>query len=185
MPAPRLILVMGVACTGKSTLASALADALARRFIEADDHHPGANIAKMRAGTPLSDEDRRPWLDALRAAVSAELEAGRSVVLACSALKAAYRAHLLPPDHPALVVHLTAPRKHIADHLRRRAELGTHFMPPALLDSQLATLEPPTGREPGIHRVLTLPAYADPPRQIEQVRAALAERFAGPRDTVR
>lgn len=165
---------MGAAGTGKSTLATALATALSIAFIEADTHHPAANIAKMRAGVPLTDHDRRPWLDALRAAVDAERAAGRPVVLACSALKAAHRARLLPPDHGTLVIHLTGAPALIADRLRRRAEAGTHFMPPSLLDSQLADLEPPTAREPGIAQVLTLPADANLASQIEQVRGILA-----------
>jgi len=175
VPEPGLILVMGVAGTGKSTLGAALAAVLSRAFIEADDHHPAANIAKMRAAVPLTDDDRRPWLDALRAAVDAERAAGRAVVLACSALKAAHRARLLSPDHPALVVHLTGAPSLIASRLRRRAESGTHFMPPSLLESQLAALEPPAPSEPGIAQVLTLPADAQIAAQIEQVRGGLAD----------
>ncbi|MBA3878460.1 MAG: gluconokinase [Sphingobium sp.] len=135
---------MGVSGCGKSTYGRALAGASAARFIEGDDLHGAANVAKMHAGIALTDADRWPWLDRIAAAVNAAL-AGGPVVATCSALRRAYRdrlrAGIAAPVHFVL---LDVPR----DELRRRmAERTGHFMPPELLDSQLATLEWPGGDE--------------------------------------
>lgn len=128
------VLVMGVAGSGKSSVGAALAKALGWRFIEGDDHHPPANIAKMSAGTPLADEDRAPWL----ATLAVELNRQPDAVLACSALKQEYR-NLLATD---LVVWLHGDKTLIAERMERRAD---HFMPPSLLDSQFEILEAPSG----------------------------------------
>lgn len=138
--APVHVVVMGVAGTGKTTVGRRLADHLRRRYVEGDDHHPPENVAKMAAGTPLTDEDRRPWLDELAAVLAGEHAAGRGVVLGCSALRRPYRDRLrggLPP-RSLLFVHLDADRA----VLERRMAGRRHFMPTALLDSQLDTLEP-------------------------------------------
>src|SRR5699024_4722033 len=117
-----------------------VAQALDRRFVDADDLHPAANKSKMRSGIPLTDEDRAPWLDS----VAAEAARAPAPVIACSALKRSYR-DLLRKSAPELVfIHLDAPREVIAGHLAHRDH---EFMSTALLDSQLATLEPLTAEE--------------------------------------
>jgi gluconokinase len=171
---PTLILIMGVCGTGKSTLGAALARHIDAPFIEADDFHPPANIEKMRSGTPLDDADRAGWLASLRRAAHHEVNQYGTAVLACSALKAAYRAELLRDLKGAcLVVHLTADRNEIDRRLRQRHSEGGHYMPASLLDSQLAILEPPQPSEPGVSKVLTLSAYADLASQIEAVLSQL------------
>jgi gluconokinase len=133
---------MGVSGAGKTRFGRALASALGWDFADADDYHSAANVAKMRAGTPLTDADRAPWLASLRAEIGGRLEQGRPLVLACSALKQDYRTILLADD-PLRVrfIHLDGPPELIAARLAGRAG---HYMPPALLASQLATLEAPS-----------------------------------------
>ncbi|MGR3541179.1 MAG: gluconokinase [Hasllibacter sp.] len=133
------ILVMGVSGSGKTSVALALADRLGAAFVEADDHHPPANVAAMSRGVPLTDAMRRPWLEAVGDAV-ARCRAARPVVVACSALKRAYRDVLRRRAGPLDIVHLTAPRALIFARMAARRD---HFMPAALLDSQIADLEPP------------------------------------------
>jgi gluconokinase len=128
------LVVMGVSGCGKSSLGAALAAALALPFTDADDLHPAANRAKMAAGQPLTDADRAPWLQAVGAVL-----APNAGVVACSALRRAYRDRLRETAGPVQFLHLTAPRGVIA--LRLAARRG-HFMPVALLESQFATLEP-------------------------------------------
>ncbi len=138
---PVVIVVMGVSGSGKTVHGRALASALGWEFADADDFHPVANIAKMVAATPLDDADRAPWLAALRTEIEARLAAGRPLVLACSALKQAYR-DALWADRPRMrLVHLEGPRELLAARLANRS---LHYMPPALLDSQLAALEAPS-----------------------------------------
>jgi len=134
------ILVMGVSGSGKSTLASALADDLGWAMLEADDFHPPENKAKMAAGVALDDKDRAPWLAALASDLRDHASRGEAVVLACSALKESYRQTLRGGDPDLLVVWVHGTRDLLA---RRMADRAGHFMPPALLDSQLATLENP------------------------------------------
>ena len=136
------ILVMGVSGSGKSTLARALADDLGWTMLEADEFHPSANKSKMAAGVSLDDTDRAPWLAALAAAIRDHASRSEPVVLACSALKEAYRQVLRSGDPGLLIVWVHGPRELLA---QRMAERSGHFMPPALLDSQLATLEHPCG----------------------------------------
>lgn len=139
-PAPVVVVLMGVAGSGKSTVGSALAGALGWRFLDADAFHPPANIARMAAGVPLNDDDRAPWLAALRAAIDAAIAADSRTVLACSALKASYRRLLAIDGRRVVLVFLHGPRALLAARLAARSG---HFAPPSLLDSQLATLEPP------------------------------------------
>jgi len=166
MSAPTVTLVvMGVAGSGKSTLAEALADRLGADLVEGDDLHPPANVAKMRAGTPLDDADRRPWLLALAALIDEREAAGRSTVLTCSALRRGYR-DLLRDGHPSVrFVHLAVPLEVLRARLARRTG---HFMPASLLDSQLATLEPLHPDEPGLVVDGTAPVAA----LVEQVLRA-------------
>lgn len=139
-PAIAVTIVMGVSGCGKSTYAKALAAATGAHFVEGDELHGAANIAKMRAGVPLTDEDRWPWLDRIAAAVNEAASEG-AVVATCSALKRAYRDRLRRRiAAPVRFVLLDVP----TDELRRRiATRAGHFMSPGLLDSQLATLEWP------------------------------------------
>lgn len=136
-----IVLVMGVSGAGKSTIGRALADALQADFLEADAFHSEANVAKMASGTPLTDSDRWPWLDAIGAALDQAVMKDRKVVLACSALKQAYRDRLLKDSgRQGHTVFLTGDGALIAARLSGRSG---HYMPPTLLPSQLATLEPP------------------------------------------
>jgi gluconokinase len=136
-----VIIVMGVSGAGKSTVGAMLAENLGWPFHDGDDFHPPANVQKMRAGQPLNDTDRTPWLAAIRRHIATVNAAGRHAVIACSALKAAYRTVLRGGDGPAVqFVHLHGSPDLIQERLRARAG---HFMPSALLGSQFATLEPP------------------------------------------
>lgn len=159
MPAPSIIatlprcaiVVMGVSGCGKSTLVRELAPKLSCPAFEGDDFHDMANVSKMRAGQPLDDLDRWPWLDRLGAAIGGAVRDSDLAVAACSALKRSYRDRL---EHaagvPLLFVLLDGRREEIA---QRMAERTRHYMPASLLDSQFATLERPTAGE----RALTLP----------------------------
>lgn len=134
------IVVMGIAASGKTTLAQALARELNWDFIEGDDYHPLANIEKMRRGIPLDDEDRLPWLKAINHQLRQLSELGRDAVIACSALKRRYREILGRGLEPLRYVYLYGDPVLIR---RRIAARQDHFMPPELLDSQMATIEPP------------------------------------------
>ncbi len=145
LPPVAVIVVMGGSGAGKSTVARRVARRLGWDFEEGDALHPTANVAKMAAGVPLTDEDRRPWLEAVASWIDAELDAGRHGVITCSALKRAYRDQLRRPG--VMFVYLDVPR---AELQRRLARRRGHFMPASLLDSQLATLEPPTVDEDAV-----------------------------------
>lgn len=135
-----VVLVMGVSGSGKTTIGESLAARLGCEFADADDYHPPANVEKMRAGIALTDADRSPWLDLLRDLIRERLAAGDDLVLACSALRAAYRERLLAADPRVEIVYLKGDR----DLIRRRlAARAGHYMNPWLLDSQFATLEEP------------------------------------------
>jgi gluconokinase len=133
-------MVMGVSGVGKTTIGRALADRIGWTFIEADDDHSPENVAHMHAGIPLTDEDRKPWLDAVGRRVRSHLELGEDVVLACSALKDKYREQLRAITGPMTVIYLSASREVIA---KRLAQRHNHFMNATLLGSQIDTLEPP------------------------------------------
>ncbi|WP_436626000.1 gluconokinase [Sorangium sp. So ce136] len=138
--APVIVIVMGVSGAGKTTVGVQLARELGWAFVDADDLHPAANIEKMRSGKPLDEQDRAPWIAALVARIRQLLDEGRSAVIACSALKEAHRAQLLVDPARMRLVHLTGDPALIAARLATRAH---HFMPPDLLPTQLAALEPP------------------------------------------
>ncbi|QGH69103.1 gluconokinase [Pseudactinotalea sp. HY158] len=134
--APTAIVVLGVSGSGKTTIASALADSLDLDFRDADDLHSPANRAKMAAGQPLTDSDRRPWLDAVGGALA---RSERGVVIACSALRRVYRDRLREACPRVRFVHLDGDQGLLLERLNARAD---HFMPPELLQSQFDTLEP-------------------------------------------
>jgi carbohydrate kinase (thermoresistant glucokinase family) len=135
-----IAIVMGVSGSGKTTVAVRLASALGVAFLEGDDLHPRANVEKMKSGTPLTDDDRWPWLRAIAARIDQWRDAGQAGVVTCSALKRAYR-RILVGDRPEVrLVYLKGSRPLI--HQRMAARPG-HFMPLGLLDSQFATLEEP------------------------------------------
>jgi carbohydrate kinase (thermoresistant glucokinase family) len=161
MPFSRPVVVMGVSGSGKSTVGAALADALGVRFVDGDSLHPAANVAKMAAGIPLDDADRAPWLDAV-AAVLAE----GSVVIACSALRRVYRDRLRAAAPTLELVFLDGSRQLLASRMAARPG---HFMPTALLDSQLATLEVPGDDE---H-----PLTIDVAAPVAEIVASLTERM--------
>jgi carbohydrate kinase (thermoresistant glucokinase family) len=131
---------MGVSGCGKTTTGQTLAARHGWTFRDADSFHPPANIAKMSAGTPLTDEDRWPWLAAISAWIDERLAAGESAVVTCSALRRIYRDRLVGGRPQVRLVHLVGSRDLIAGRMEARRD---HFMPPGLLDSQFATLEPP------------------------------------------
>jgi gluconokinase len=135
-----IIIVMGVSGSGKTTIGTQLAEALDWTFVDADAFHPAANVEKMRRGVPLTEEDRRPWLSALRSQITEWLERHRSIVLACSALKAWYRRELLVDPSRMWLVYLKGPYSLIE---RRLAGRKDHFMGRELLASQYAALEEP------------------------------------------
>lgn len=137
---PCAVIVMGVSGSGKSTIATALADRLDWAFEDGDRFHPASNVTKMSAGHPLTDEDRWPWLQAIADEIDRVCEAGRHVVIACSALKRTYRNLLVHGRSDVRIVFLDGNQALIADRLAKRKG---HFMPPGLLDSQFKTLERP------------------------------------------
>lgn len=164
----RVLIVMGVSGSGKTTVGSRLAQHLGWDFAEGDDFHPAANVAKMAAGQPLTDADREPWLQAIAAWIDGELRAGRRGVVTCSALKRRYRYELRRTD--VRFIYLRVAR---AELERRLTSRPGHFMPASLLDSQLAALEPPAADE----AALTVDA-ADPEQSVETILAALESSAA-------
>jgi gluconokinase len=142
-----IVVLAGVSGSGKTTVGSLLASRLGWPFEDGDALHPPANVAKMRSGVPLTDEDRKPWLAAVAGWMDRQIAAGVSAVVACSALKRRYREFLLSGRPTARLVLLDADREVLADRLRER---HGHFFPVWLLESQLAALELPGPGEPGI-----------------------------------
>ena len=134
-----VFVVMGVSGCGKSTVGKLIAEKLGARYAEGDTFHPPANVEKMRGGQPLDDNDRAPWLAAMAAAIRDWNARGETVVLACSALKRRYR-DVLRTGGDVRFIHLAGDKATIAARLAARTD---HYMPPTLLDSQFATLEPP------------------------------------------
>lgn len=169
------IIVMGVSGSGKSTIGALLAERLGWPFADADGFHPPENVAKMAAGTPLTDADRWPWLDAIAAHIDAARKAGQPVVVACSALRRAYRERLRAGHGDLLFLHLSGAPEVIA---ARQAARQGHFMPPSLMASQFATLED-TVAEPD---AVTVSVKASPHEVVNAAMVAIS-RFtltAGP-----
>jgi gluconokinase len=161
VPAVMIVVVMGVSGSGKTTLAQGIAARLGWPFQEGDDLHPAANVEKMARGEALTDDDRRPWLEAVGEWMDERRAAGASAVLTCSALRRSYR-DLLRRGRPEVrFCHVTVD----PDLLRRRLEARHgHYMPPSLLPSQLATLEPLAADEPGV----TLSGEGEPGAVVEE-----------------
>ena len=170
MASARQVVVMGVTATGKSAVGTRLAARLDMAYIEGDEFHPEANIAKMAAGEPLTDDDRRPWLETLARMLADNRDAGIATVLGCSALRRSYRDILRGSMRSDAVgfVHLTAS----FDVLRERMEHREHFMPASLLQSQFDTLEPLDDDESGV--LLDVDA---PLEDVVDAAAAAVERF--------
>ena len=145
VPEPVVLVLMGVSGSGKSTIAALLAGQLGWDFEEGDDLHPPANVAKMHAGHPLDDEDRKPWLARVAQWIKEHTDAGRPGIITCSALKRSYR-DVLRGEH-VVFVHVAGSQEAIAARLASR---HGHYMPPSLLESQFATLEPPAPDERSI-----------------------------------
>lgn len=150
MPIPKTLIVMGVSASGKTTVSRLLGLALDYRVLDADDLHPQANIDKMRQGIALTDADRAPWLRSVAAWIAEQRAQGVGVVVACSALKRAYRDMLRDGDAQAVFVWLDVARQQLDQRIAQRPG---HFMPASLLGSQLDTLEPPAADERAVHVV--------------------------------
>lgn len=144
---PAHLVVMGVSASGKSTVAELLARQTGRTFAEADEFHSPANVEKMTAGIALTDEDRWPWLRAIRDWLTQRHQAGEQTVVTCSALRHAYRDVLREAAGDVVFVHLAGSREVLEARIGHR---GGHFMPASLLPSQLATLEPLADDEAGV-----------------------------------
>jgi carbohydrate kinase (thermoresistant glucokinase family) len=172
-------LIMGVSGSGKSTIAAGVAARLGWRLMEGDAFHPPANVAKMTSGTPLTDEDRWPWLRALAAEVDALQKRDESAVVACSALKRAYRAILVDHRPDVVLIYLQGSRALIGERMAARKG---HFMPAGLLDSQFATLEVPgeaPGEAPGAdENPFVVPIDPPPEAIIETIVTHLREHAA-------
>lgn len=173
---PVIVVVMGVAGSGKTTISALLAAALECRFQEGDDLHPRENVEKMRDGTPLSDADRGPWLRKIAEKIDSWRSRGDSGVLTCSALKRSYRAIIIGDRRGVTLVYL----KGSHDLIRRRmiARHG-HFMPAALLDSQFATLQEPTPDE----HPITVGVDARPDEIAAEIMRQLEERQGASKST--
>lgn len=139
-----IVVVMGVSGSGKTTVASLLAERLGCAFQDGDDLHPRENVEKMRSGTPLTDADRLPWLQAIAGQVDAWRERGEAGVVTCSSLKRAYRDIIVGGRRDVALVYLKGTRELIHGRLTART---SHFMPVGLLDSQFATLQEPAEDE--------------------------------------
>lgn len=167
-PAPSVLVVMGVSGSGKTTIAALLAGRLGWEFEDGDDFHPAANVEKMRGGTALTDADRWPWLGAIAAWIDATRGAGLHGIVACSALRRAYRDILVGARADVRLVYLQGDRGLIA---ARQAARVNHYMPASLVDSQFAALE-----EPGADEAPITVSVAPSP---QEVVAELMTRLRG------
>jgi len=166
-----VVVIFGVSGAGKTTIGELLAQELHWKFYDADDFHPQVNIDKMERGEPLTDEDRQPWLQSLREAITRSLAANENAVLACSALKRKYR-EPLRVNGDVKFVFLHGSRARIADQLKQRRG---HFIDPALLASQFADLEEPESSED----MLTIELKGEPDELVEQIRQKLSPSRTG------
>jgi carbohydrate kinase (thermoresistant glucokinase family) len=165
---PFVLVVMGVSGSGKTTVAEHLARDLGWRFQEGDSLHPVANVEKMRRGEPLTDADRAPWLATIAAWVADRVQAGEPGIITCSALKRVYRDQIIGGHKEVRLVYLHGDRTTLQQHVDARHH---EYMPPALLDSQLNTLEEPGADEPVIQ--------VDVAGTIEQTVAAVKNQLEG------
>jgi gluconokinase len=165
------VVFMGVAGSGKSTVAMHYAKGRGFAFVEADDFHPPANVAKMKSGQPLTDEDRVGWLSAMAQRIAEGKARGEVMVITCSALKRAYRDALRKGDPDLFFVLLDGPESLLAQRLAARTD---HFMPPSLLASQLAILERPA---PPSEKAVTLPITL-PPAQLADILKLFFEKVS-------
>ncbi|CCD96875.1 putative bifunctional: 6-phosphogluconolactonase (N-terminal) (Pgl); D-gluconate kinase (C-terminal) [Bradyrhizobium sp. ORS 375] len=163
---PHALIVMGVASSGKSTVGEALGRRLGWRFEDGDSFHPPANVAKMSAGHPLTDEDRWPWLQAIADEIARCRAEGEPIIIACSALKKAYRKILVGDRGDVRLVYLEGDRELIGDRMGHRKG---HFMPTGLLDSQFATLEPPAADEHPITVLVDAPVESIVDQVLQQL----------------
>jgi gluconokinase len=147
LPSPVVLVIMGVSGAGKSTIGKLLAERLGWSFEEGDQLHPLANVEKMAAGIPLTDEDRWPWLARIADWIDGQLDTGSNGVITCSALKHSYRTLINRRGSGVEFVYLAVGRTELEERVSHRED---HFMPASLLDSQLEALEPPTESEPAI-----------------------------------
>ena len=169
---PCALIVMGVSGSGKSTVGEALAQRLTWRFEDGDKFHPASNVTKMHAGIPLTDDDRWPWLKAIADEIDRGCEARSPAVIACSALKRAYRDVLVHGRGDVRIIYLRGEQALIA---RRLAQRTGHFMPPGLLASQFQTLQPPSDDEAAIAVSIDAPVAAIVDEVIRQLQPAPAE----------
>ncbi len=164
------VVVMGVSATGKSTVGQAVADELGWGFVEGDDLHPPANVAKMQAGDPLGDADRAPWLDLIGEAVRQRADAGLSSIVTCSALRRSYRDRLRDGAGAVFFVHLHAGFDVLEPRMQQRQR---HFMPTTLLRSQFDTLEPLDADEDGVVVDVSSPPDVVTAAALDAVRSRL------------
>ena len=172
-----ILIVAGVSGSGKTTVGAMLAGRLQWRFADGDAFHPAANIAKMHAGIPLTDQDRRPWLQAITAWMDERIAHGESAVVTCSALKRSYRDALVDGRPEARMIFLSVDRSELA---RRLAARHGHFFPEQLLGTQLGALEPP---QPGESAVTVVASAADPADTVAAIIAIVRPGEDGRHET--
>lgn len=167
-----IVVVMGVSGSGKTTVASLLAERLGCAFQDGDDLHPRENVEKMKSGTPLTDADRLPWLQAIARRIDVWRETGEAGVVTCSALKRSYRDIVLGDRRDVALVYLKGPQALIHGRLTART---SHFMPVGLLENQFATLQEPAEDE----RPIVVDIGSEPARIAGEILRRLAERASG------